>query len=317
MHILLIGEDSSNIDDPKSIRNWHSFCVFFLNRYLKKRNFEVTYLGFDRWENKINPIDPITDLKDIKDIDFVLGVRRIEMLLLNEGSAFIDLLVKKSKNRLCSYGDISMSHQTKYKESIFTVLQKDDTKNKIYQVWWCGDNQFLYPQQDDKKIQILLDHIDYSPKRKYNNNIFSIYREALFDLSKKYPINVKIIANPSVINFDINQEQEYPFRRGQNKWIDIIPEYRKTHIYCVTHKESGGLTVMETGACGASVIIPKDFINPILAKQVKSYHCEVEKNSIYNTLERAILDYDKQKNLDIVKKYTWDHTIDKIIKNML
>jgi len=118
-------------------------------------------------------------------------------------------------------------------------------------------------------------------------------------------------------NIELEKEKEYPFGRGKNRWVDMILHYRKTHIYCVTHKESGGLTVMETGCCGASVIIPNGFINPILASEVNSYPCQAEYKSIKVTIENAILNFNLQKNLEIANRYTWNDTIQKILKVMM
>jgi hypothetical protein len=318
MRVLLIGEDDTEINNPYSIRNWHSFCVFFLNKVLKKNNIEVIYKAFNNWERRVNPIDCVKDINEIgKKVDFVLGVRRIERLLANHGDRLIKALNSISNSKLCSYGDLVISHKSKYNEKIFTVLLEDNIRKNIYKVWWCGDKEYLYPEQNTTgNINILLDHIDYSPLRKSNNDIFHVYRQGLDELSKKYPIDVKIIADPSVVDFDLEKEKEYSFGRGRNRWIDMISHYRQTHIYCVTHKESGGLTVMETGCCGASIVIPNDFINPILRSEVNSYYCRAEKDSIQDAIEKAILEFDLKKNLEIANRYTWDDTLKKILAVM-
>jgi len=316
--VFLIGEDDTNISDPISIRNWHSFCVFFLNKALKNNNINVVYKAFNNWERRVNPIDPVKDINSIGKVDFIIGVRRIERLEAVHGNRITKALVNISNNKVCSYGDITEIHRSSIKDTIFSVLINDNIKHNIYKIWWCGDKEYLYPEQNTTgNINILLDHIDYSPLRKHNNDIFNVYRQALIELSKKYPLEVKIIADPNVIKFNLEKEKEYPFGRGKNRWIDMIPHYRKTHIYCVTHKESGGLTVMETGCCGASVIIPNGFINPILASEVNSYPCQAEYKSIKVAIENAILNFNLQKNLEIANRYTWDDTIQKILKVMM
>ena len=64
------------------------------------------------------------------------------------------------------------------------------------------------------------------------------------------------------------------FDRQHVPFEDIAREYRRTHVYVVTHKESVGLTCLELGYCGALVAAPKDMIYPDRLQCVR--HVEYE-----------------------------------------
>ena len=51
-----------------------------------------------------------------------------------------------------------------------------------------------------------------------------------------------------------------PFDRKHIPFEDIAKEYRCTHVYMVTHKESVGLTCLELGFCGALTVAPNGMI---------------------------------------------------------
>lgn len=301
MKILLISYELPDID---RIRGWDTWCTYFLDKAFRNKGHEVINICF----RKDNPIP------DIPNIDFIICITRLNYLITNFGMDLINKLKKKSNNKICTYGDIINSNNIG--QFTFSVLSGEDSiKDKYYKCWWCGDQEYLYPEQDPSKFYILLDHIHYSSD-KYDF-VYRSYRKALKDLSKKYPIEVKIIADPNVVDFDLEKEKTYPYTRSRNKWLSIIPFYRQTHIYCVTHLELGGLSVMETGWCGASVIIPDNYICNKLSSEVKSQRCIADNwKSVRNAIEKAIVDWDVEKNLAIARAKTWDDIVDKIVEVM-
>jgi len=302
LKILLISYEPPDIN---KIRGWDTWCAYFLDKAFRSKGHEVINVCFKK----------DIEIPYIPEIDFIVCVTRIKYLIDNHGMKLIDLLKTRSKNKICSYGDIVNNNLIG--QTIFSVLcNKDDIKNKYYKIWWCGDNEYLYPEHSFDKYYILLDHIHYSnPKYDY---IFDLYRQGLEELSHKYPLEVKIIADPNVVDFDLKKNKNYPYTRSKNRWLDIIPYYRKTHIYCVTHLELGGLSVMETAWCGANVIIPDSYICHKLSDEVNSYHCNPnDYKSIRDNIEKSIVGYNVEKNIMISRRYTWDDVVNKIVNIML
>lgn len=312
MRVLLVSYELPILEN---IRSWDTYLTYFLDKYLRLNNIEVINICF----KKDNPIP------DIPKIDFIICITRISYLI---EMGLINILKERSNNNICCYGDIVYSKKYDIGQSIFSVLCGEDLdKIKYYSSYWCGDDKYLYPEKDPDKFYILLDHIHYS-STKYHF-IYDVYRLALERLSKKYPIDVKIIADPNVRDFGLNN---HTYTRSKNKWLDIISYYRKAYLYCVTHLELGGLSVMETAWCGASVIIPDNYICDVLGSQVKSYRwltgrsdgiyrCwnDVKDNnvdSLYSALERSILEYDIEKNIKLARARTWDDVVKKIVERM-
>ena len=278
---------------------------YFLDKAFRSQNIEVVNIHFKK-------DDPVPE---IPKVDFIVCIARIKYLIDCHGLKLIKELNKKCNNRLCSFGDLG--NNLDVGQISFNVLINDDSiLERQYKVWWCGDDEYLYPEQDKDKFYILLDHVHYSSK-KYDF-IYDLYRRGLEEVSKQYPIDVKIIADPNIQDFDILKKKEYPYTRSKNIWLNIVQYYRKTHLYCVTHLELGGLSVMETAWCGASIIIPDSYICNALSRQVPAYNCnQQDYKSIRDNILVAIKRWDVNKNLEISRKYTWKDTIDKIVRTML
>lgn len=301
MKILLISYELPNIE---RIRGWDTWCTYFLDKAFRSKNIEVINVCF----KKDKPIP------EIPKVDFIISVMRIKYIIDNFGKSIFNILKERSNNRICSYGDIIYNELID--QTIFSVLSgEDQVEGKYYKIWWCGDNEFLYPEHDLEKFYILLDHIHYSSD-KYDF-IYDIYRQALKNLSQKYNLEVKIIADPNVVDFDLNKKKKYPYSRSRNRWLDIIPFYRKAHIFCVTHMELGGLSVMETAWCGASIIIPDKYISDKLSSEVNAYHCDSHNvNDIERKIELSIKEYNISKNLKIARAKSWSDVVDKIVNVM-
>lgn len=301
MKVLLIGYEPPDIN---KVRGWDTFCTYFLDKALREQKIDVINMHFKKDV-------PFTE---IPNVDFIVCVTRMKYLMDCHGQKLIDELNKKSNNRICSFGDLG--NNIDIGQISFNVLINEDSpQERQYKAWWCGDNDYLYPDKANDKFYILLDHIHYSSKR--YDFIFDLYRKGLKEVSKHYPIDVKIIADPNVQDFDLKINKEYPFTRSKNKWLDIIPYYRKAHLYCVTHLELGGLSVMETGWAGASIIIPDSYICKKLASEVNSYCCnQQDYKNIRDSILLALSEWELNKNLEMARSHTWKDTIDKMVNIM-
>ena len=194
------------------------------------------------------------------------------------------------KGKLCSIIDDTYCRKY-YEDILFTVLPPQtgyiksvlrkycfkllnlNVEHKL--MGWSADPDECYPVAVGEGVfNIFIDHGPYGNKE---DNLTSAYLSILCDINKistKKKINVFIQDNNGItkVNLDKNYNIERYIRTNKVPWPEVISFYRKCHVFCVTHRESAGLAVIEAAMCGAKIYVPrskhgKTFISTLLLNQ--------------------------------------------------
>jgi hypothetical protein len=131
-------------------------------------------------------------------------------------------------------------------------------------VGWAADAEQLVPMQDAETLRILVDHPMYKPG--FPDSTLSI----LVDIQKfvrsdiwhgKFKrVSVRAIVDGGVMPVNIDNISVHPYARVHVPFERIKEEYCRAHLFFPTHKESVGLTALETAMAGALVVTATDMI---------------------------------------------------------
>lgn len=132
-------------------------------------------------------------------------------------------------------------------------------------IGWAADSDLNVPMQDDRVLRILVDHTNYGP------NPVDLTKEILKDIQRFIisqewktrwdDIVVRRFDSGRVVDVDFDRIDEIErYDRTAIPFTDICQEHGKTHIFCVTHPESVGQSVLETAMAGALPLCPQGFI---------------------------------------------------------
>lgn len=135
--------------------------------------------------------------------------------------------------------------------------------NNIY-VGWAADKDLLIPNQDDNELTILVDHaaFDHYTSDRSLDVLFNIKALINSDVWRQRYKNVSVrrIVSGKVEKVNLDDFSITIYDRNHVDYLEICEEYRRAHIFCVTHIESVGQAVIECATAGALILAPKGFI---------------------------------------------------------
>jgi len=135
--------------------------------------------------------------------------------------------------------------------------------NNVY-VGWAADHELLEPRQPTDELTILVDHsaFDHYTSDRSLDVLFNIQALVKSDVWKKSykKVTVRRIVSGRVETVDMNNFSVTVYDRNHIDYVKIAEEYRRAHIFCVTHLESVGQVVIECATAGALILAPKGFI---------------------------------------------------------
>lgn len=135
--------------------------------------------------------------------------------------------------------------------------------NNIY-VGWAADKDLLSPEQDNDELTILVDHtaFDHYTSDRSLDVLFNIKALIKSDVwRQKYKnVSVRRIVSGKIEKVNLDNFSVTIYDRNHINYLEICKEYRKAHIFCVTHTESVGQAVIECAMAGALILTPKGFI---------------------------------------------------------
>lgn len=130
-------------------------------------------------------------------------------------------------------------------------------------IGWAADGEHLYPEQDLGVLRILIDHPYYKLP---NNEVRDCTKEVTEDVmvfvksgiwKRRWDsVRVRRLVNGGAEDVTTWDYATKRFDRAHVPFAQIAAEYRKAHVYMVTHKESVGLTCLELAYCGAITAAP-------------------------------------------------------------
>jgi hypothetical protein len=251
------------------IKNFTGVYAFYLMRELRKRGIQLHFID----PKPPNPIEYFAHNAEIPECDhcLVLGLRHLTHLPVGCARAL--------KGRV--KGAVTQIHDGLIHEGLAawmdgidcTFTFRDDSRrtkdwhryaDRYCYIGWAADPDLFFPAQLQGELRILIDHPFYkSGKPDYTAGITE--QAMLFAHSRTWTERFKSVRVRRLVNGgaeDVTMENiaTRQFDREHIALELIAPEYRRAYIYLPTHKESVGLTCLETAMCGALVVAPAGFI---------------------------------------------------------
>jgi len=206
-----------------------------------------------------------------------------------------------------------------------------NTNLRVVNLGWSADPEECFPKEiANNEFNVFIDHGPYDLNEK---DLTDTYIKALVKLkanSSDRVINVYIQNNNGIIELNIDKEykSELYIRINKVAWPEIISYYQKSHIFCVTHRESAGLAVIESAMCGTKIYVPRELngkhyiSKSLLSQGVNYYSFKIEKNSTSNVskvLAQLQDDLDSYKDRQSVhdklrKSNSWQNAANNVIK---
>lgn len=257
------------------VRNFSGMWLHHLPKHLMEMGHEVL---FDPGSHE-NPIGHFSALahriiRGELDVDHVIGVSRHFSRIPESCTLMLRDVVRGAVTQI---HDCPMVNQPT--DTVFSIRSGDSKfMQHCTHIGWAADHTVLYPEQDPKTLRVLIDHRLY---RDGDDVTDHITRQAIAFRNggawKKHGFDGMVIrrfedGGVKTIGDDTGA---LLFNRQHVPFLEIVEEYRKAHIFIVTHRESVGLSVLESAMCGALVLAPHGFIAPDLIDTVR----HVELNS--------------------------------------
>jgi hypothetical protein len=265
MKLLVIGPD---ITDIRRVKNFTGVQAFYLCRELRKRGVELHFV-------KPKAPDILEHLARVDgmgcDHCLALGLRWFTHQVPGCSA------VMKTKVK----GAVTQLHDGVVYESLMplmnavdcTFMFRDDRVrtrdwirycNSYHHIGWAADPDHLYPEQKRGELRILIDHPYYKSGQPDITEAVTVDTTMFAHTgawqTKYNHVRVRRLINGGAEDVGINDAPLKSFERQHVPFPDICTEYRRTHVYMVTHKESVGLTCLELAYCGALVVAPVGMI---------------------------------------------------------
>jgi len=178
--------------------------------------------------------------------------------------------------RLCSIVDL-VSFQTYAEDMLFTVIPPRSTLKErlkrlragaaVRHMGWCADPVHCRPREKDGVFTLFLDHGHYA-ENDYTG-VFIDAINALISTRRYQKIRAFVQGNNGIEEWPLGKpwHGERYQRASKVPWTELQEHYGRSDLFCVTHRESAGLGVIEAAMAGAAILIPQNpspFISPDL-----------------------------------------------------
>lgn len=130
---------------------------------------------------------------------------------------------------------------------------------------WAADGEMLKAEQPYQAgpINVLLDHGHYNKKEDHSDML-------LESLAKRpEQIRVKRFAPGGVEDVDLANWTPVDQRPPGATYAEAVDAHNWAHVFCVTHQESLGLSVLEAAMAGNLIVLQKGFIKPVLVNPLR------------------------------------------------
>lgn len=257
MKLLLIAPE---VNDISEVKNFSGVWSFYLSRALRQAGVEIRY-DPPLHGTKLSDADIIQHYRtlDLDGIDHVLALGTRYFTRITPGCA------RLIRDRFS--GTVTQVHDTPVTgggvDVTFTLGEgKHGSPEPSQLVGWAADPDLCTPRQNAKVLGILVDHADYVERRgELSNEILNsaqamiasgIWKER-FDAVKLWRIADGAFVEHDGSTVGIYKRKAIPF-------VKACQCYGRAHVFLVTHRESVGLTVLETAMAGALPVTPRGYI---------------------------------------------------------
>lgn len=248
MRLLLLGQELKNLAE---VHNFSGVYSYFLARALREAGAEVVFA--DPPPNAVAYL-----LLDLKGVDHVLGLHNRHFTYAPREC----LAVLRGRFRGAVTQLSGRPLQFQPVDCTFTARDDRGLPRNLC-IGWAADPDICRPAQRPGELCILIDHPDYVDRGLDRSAV--IKRQVrdfvgMVDLWSQRFFWVKVfeIANGTIGPADL--ETVRPFNRGHIPYPEACGAYGRASLFMVTHRESLGLTALETALCGALPVVPNGFI---------------------------------------------------------
>lgn len=263
MRLLLLGTE---IRDLGQVKNFSGVYSFFLARALREAGADIVFADPE-------PALAAYRMLDLAGVDHVIGLhsRHFDRI----PPACLRLLRMRFRGAITHLSDRPLSNHGV--DCTFCARDAEGRPGN-HHIGWAADPELCRPAQQPGELSILVDHADYVGDRGWDKSAV-IKREvrALLRSSRLWAkrfdrVSVFEMADGAIVPCDL--ENVRPFNRRHVPYAEACAAYRRASVYLVTHRESLGLTVLETAMCGALPVAPRGFVQPDRLRTVR--HVEYE-----------------------------------------
>lgn len=258
MNLLLISPDKSDLGDVNSY-----FDVW--SHYLAR---EFTRMGISLRYEPLYEKGEITDFNSyfaklpLEGVDHILAVG---LRYFNElPPAAVQILRSRFSGCIAQYNDAPLDYTAV--DVTFCARLRDTMQPGNSYVGWAADRELIAPRQKPGELRILIDHPDYTPGREHLDRSVEVIRQVGAFVNsglwkRKFDtVRVRRSIDGGIEDCDLRAGAVASFSRKHIPYADVCAEYSKTHLFIPTHKESLGLTVLETAMAGALPIVMEDYV---------------------------------------------------------
>lgn len=302
MKIIVFGGIPKKTEEMKmeDIRGTGELYSYYIRNEFKKRGVETEFCQFGPGGSNAERLEKIK----VPEGDHALSFSQRGFDVRGKTSSkFINNVRQKIKGKITSICDHAVENPIE--DIIFHAApwHKNFIKNKY--VNWACDHNILYPEKDSKIFRILIDHSYYAKGN--NKDLTEIITKQCIEFQKIYKEKLVIIRRFSGITGieDINDSNilcGIYDRSTSIPYPKACEEYRKADIFIVTHPESMGLSVLESGAAGALVVTPDKYIKCSLLKPI--YHISFIGNILWDKIVNMI---NVKKSVKYASPYKWEN----------
>ena len=272
MNILLIGNKVQSTD---KIYNYSDVWSFYLSQALIRIGVTVHYIK-PSLITEANSINYVLDICNNNKIDHIiaLGVRFFSRLPKDVGIT----LSKNFSGLVCQIHDASLLDGAPVDVNLTVrndcYLYANNENRRLdrhnaynWHIGWAADPDIFYPEQDNNGVlSVFVDHptfVDNSPDSTLNimMSLRELKKNALHHEYGFNELHIKTLTDDGIVDVDLDNIIVKPYNRTAVPLTEFSSALRKSHIFFVTHKESVGLTVLESAMSGAIVSAPINTIN--------------------------------------------------------
>jgi pterin-4a-carbinolamine dehydratase len=314
MKLLVVGPD---IRDIYRVKNFTGVQAFYIARELRRRGVEMHFV-------KAKHPDLLKHLSEINGHDcdhaLALGLR----WFTHQPAGCATILKTKVKGGVTQLHDgVVHDYLAPWMTNVdCTFMFRDDRErirdwirycDRYHYIGWAADHDYLYPEQRSDELRILLDHPYY--KSGQPDITEAVTKDATMfahggEWRHKYKsVRVRRLINGGAEDVTIRDEPLKMFDRVHVPFPDICNEYRKTHVYMVTHKESVGLTCLELAMCGALVVAPKGMIYQDRLDTVRHVLYE----GVRAPWTQVLDDINIMASAELARAQTWSRVVDRML----
>ena len=296
MRIHIIGNEVRELAD---VRNYSGLWSFSLAQRLRAVGVDVRF------------VDDLS-ADSIADAQHVLAIkwRATELLTPQAANA-----IKRSIG-----GALVQLYDTPQKKLLnvdcaFTIRSDpvpDGRRWQNHAIGWAADPSLLRPNQG-RRLRILIDHRYYGAKSLQTDRSYRLSHDVAQFVSdpsrwKKHfeAVEIRIFGNCAIEDWRPGVVPDY--KRNAIPYPVCLDEYRRTHLFMVTHSESVGQTALEVAMAGGLPVYPTGYLPHCLVKDLRAVRYDF--NVPWETVLSQI---DVEKSREWALPFTWERVAKNVI----